>query len=111
MILRAEQNTVYQLVNGKEIVYFSFDVDVGDIVIFEGSPYLVKKIEIWDVFDERANVYTIVNVNSRPDTIVQYSFSRKFGLLGYHRTYLNYVETSNMIGAIIKGTRCVRLWD
>ena len=35
MKLRADEKTVYQLENGSEIVYFSFNVSVGDTVVFE----------------------------------------------------------------------------
>jgi len=111
MMLRSERNTVYQLLNGSERIYFSFDVEVGDIVIFEGLPYLVKEIETRDIFDQRTKVITIIHANFSPDSRIQYSFARKFGLLSYHHINSNSVLNSNLMGAIINGTVYGRILD
>ncbi len=44
MKLRADEKIVYQLVNGSEIIYFSFNVNVGDTLVFENGNYTLKEI-------------------------------------------------------------------
>lgn len=110
MILRADEKTVYQLINGSEIIYFSFNVNVGDTVLFENSDYTLKEIRTSnDFFGESLALYTISNAIFRPDSVVQYSFSKKFGVVDYNSTYSNRRTNFYLDGAIIKNIGYGRL--
>lgn len=110
MLLRSDEKTVYQLLNGSEIIYFSFNVSVGDTVTFENGDYTLKEIRTTsDFFGERLSLYTISNAIFSPDSVVQYSFSKKFGVVDYNRTYSNTITNFYLDGAIIKNTGYGRL--
>ena len=110
MLLRADEKVVYQLINGAEIIYFSFNVSVGDTVAFEEATYTLKEIRTTnDFFGERLSLYTISNAIFSPDSVVQYSFSNKFGILDYNRTYSNTTSNFYLDGAIIKNIGYGRL--
>ncbi len=110
MILRANEKTVYQLVNGSEIIYFSFNVSVGDTVVFKNGDYTLKEIRTTnDFFGESLSLYTISNAIFSPDSVVQYSFSKKFGVLDYNRNHSNTITNFYLDGAIIKNIGYGRL--
>jgi len=103
MKLRADEKIIYQLVNGSEIIYFSFNANIGDTIVFENSDYVLKEIRTTkDFFGESLSLYTISNAIFSSDSVVQYSFSKKFGVVDYNRTHSNNVTNFYCDGAIIK---------
>ena len=62
-----------------------------------------------DFFGESLSLYTISNAIFSPDSVVQYSFSKKFGVLDYNRTYSNTITNFYLDGAIIENTGYGRL--
>lgn len=110
MKLRSNQDIVYQLVNGSEIVYFSFNTNVGDTILFENNNYTLKEIRTSnDFFGESLLLYTISNEIFTPDSVVQYSFSKKFGVLDYNRNYSNTITNFYLDGAVIENIGYGRL--
>ncbi|HSW55647.1 MAG TPA: hypothetical protein VLH59_11220 [Ignavibacteriaceae bacterium] len=108
--LRSDKNIVYQFVNGLEIVYFSFNVNVGDIILFENNNYSLKEIRTSnDFFGESLSLYTISNEIFNPDSTVQYSFSKKFGVVDYNRNHSNTITNFYLDGAVIKNLGYGRL--
>ncbi len=100
--LRSDENTVYQLVNSSDIIYFSFNTNVGDTVLFEDNYYALKEIRTSnDFFGESLLLYTISNEIFSPDSVMQYSFSKKFGVVSYNRNHSNTRTTFYLDGAII----------
>jgi len=110
MKLRSDAKIVYQLVNESEIIYFSFNVNVGDTVVFENGDYILNEIRTSnDFFGESFLLYTISNEIFSSDSVIQYSLSKKFGVVDYNRNYSNTITNFYMDGAIIKNIGYGRL--
>ena len=108
--LRADEKTVYSYEDGLENIYFTFNSNVGDTITFESNKYLLKEIRTSnDFFGESHLLYTLSNEAFSPDSIVQNSFIRKFGLVDFNRRYSNIIYSFFLDGVILNNNGYGRL--
>ena len=108
--LRADEKIVYSLLNDSDKIYFSFNSNIGDTILFENHFYTLKEIRTSnDFFGESLILYTISNEIFSPDSIIQYSISKKFGIVDFSLGYVNTIKSFYLDGAIINNIAYGRL--
>ena len=108
--LRADDKIVYSLVNNSDKIYFSFNSSVGDTILFDNHNYTLKKFRTSnDFFGESLLLYTISNEIFAADSIIQYSFSKKFGVVDYSLHYVNTINSFYLDGAVLNNVAYGRL--
>ncbi len=67
--LRSDSSTIYIYQNGKEEVYFTFNVDVGDSIFFRNSIYEVSDKDTAIVFNHSRLVVRCINNDKKNELI------------------------------------------
>jgi len=79
-LIRSGDNTIYSYDDSKESIYFNFNVKVGDVVSFENRDLKVTELKIENIFGENVQKITVSNQFSSSDTLISYSFTKKYGI-------------------------------